>query len=65
LLVDGLRRVIHDHCAVLVVDLGIHARVANQVDNPFLPLVRVEAKAGGQVPTELDQKCQRSSRQLT
>jgi hypothetical protein len=50
LLVDGLRGVVHDDGAGLVVDLGIDACVADQVDDPLLTLVLREAEAGGEVP---------------
>lgn len=36
LLVDRLRRVVHDDRALLVVDLGVDACVADQVDDPLL-----------------------------
>jgi hypothetical protein len=65
LLVDRLRRVVHDHCPILVVDLGIHARVTNQVDNPLLALVRIEAKTGRQVPTKSDQNLPKELASLT
>lgn len=50
LLVHRLRRVVHDDGARLVVDLGVHARVADQVDDPLLTLVLAEAETGRQVP---------------
>lgn len=50
LLVHRLRRVVHDHGALLVVDLGIDTGVADQVDDPLLTLVLAEAETGGQVP---------------
>ena len=46
LLVDGLRRVVHDDGAGLVVDLGVDACVADQVHDPFLAFVLAEAEAG-------------------
>lgn len=46
LLIDGLRRVVHDDGAFLVVDLGVDARVADQVDDPFLAFGLREAEAG-------------------
>jgi hypothetical protein len=51
LLVDALRRVVHDDGAGLVVDLGVDARVADQVDDPLLALVLRQAEAGGEVPS--------------
>jgi hypothetical protein len=46
--------VVHDDGAGLVVDLGVDARVADQVDDPLLALVLRQAEAGGEVPvTEL------------
>ena len=53
LLVYGLRGVVHDDCALFVVDLGVNASVADQVDNPLLTLILVQAETGGQVPIKL------------
>ena len=39
LLVYALRRVIHDDCAGLVVNLGVDACVPDQVDDPFLAFI--------------------------
>jgi hypothetical protein len=39
LLVDGLWGVVHDDCAGLVIDLGVHTCVADEVDDPLLSLV--------------------------
>ena len=50
LLVDRLRGVVHDDGAGLVIDLGVDARVADQVNDPLLALVLREAEAGGEVP---------------
>lgn len=50
LLVHRLRRVVHDHCALLVVDLSIHSGVADQVDDPLLALVLVQTQPGRQIP---------------
>lgn len=50
LLVHRLRRVVHDDRALLVVDLGIDACVADQVDDPLLALRLREVEAGGEVP---------------
>lgn len=36
LLIHALRRMVHDDCAGLVIDLGVDSGVADQVDNPFL-----------------------------
>jgi hypothetical protein len=47
LLVYGLRGVVHDDCALFVVNLGVDSGVANQVDNPLLTLVLVETETGG------------------
>ena len=41
---------VHDNGAIFVVDLGVDACVADEVDDPFLAFVLVEAKAGGEVP---------------
>ena len=40
---------IHHHRPVSVVDLGVDTGVADEVDNPLLAFVLVEAKAGGEV----------------
>jgi len=50
LLVYRLRGVVHDHCALLVVNFGVDTGITDQVDNPLLTLVLVEAEAGGQIP---------------
>ena len=50
LLVHRLRRVVHDHRAILVVDLRVDARVADEVHDPLLALVLVQAEASGEVP---------------
>lgn len=39
LLVDGAGRVVHHHCAFLVVDLGIDSSITDEVDNPLLTLI--------------------------
>jgi hypothetical protein len=39
LLINRLGRVVHDNSALLVVDLGIDAGVADQVDNPLLTFI--------------------------
>ena len=53
LLVHRLRGVVHDHGALLVIDLGIDAGVADQVDDPLLALVLAQAEAGGEVPVKI------------
>ena len=50
LLVYALRRVVHNNGAGLVVDLGVDACVADQVDDPLLALVLRQAEACGEVP---------------
>ena len=50
LLVHRVRRMVHQHRPLLVVELPIHARIANEVHNPFLAFVLVEAEAGGEIP---------------
>lgn len=50
LLVYALWWVVHDNSALLVVDLGVHTGVADQVDDPLLTLILTEAEAGGEVP---------------
>lgn len=39
LLVHGLRWVVHNHSALLVINLGVDARIADEVDNPLLALI--------------------------
>lgn len=43
LLVDIVGRVVHDDGAVLAVNLGIESSLPDQIDDPLLPLVGVEA----------------------
>lgn len=50
LLVNVVGRVVHDDGAVLAVNLGIQAGLANQVDDPLLAVIRVQAKLGAQIP---------------
>lgn len=50
LLVDAHGRVVHDDGAGLIVDLGVDAGVADEVNNPLLTLVLAKAEAGGEVP---------------
>jgi len=45
LLVDGLWRVVHDNCALLVVDLGVYSSVPDEVHDPLLAFVLVESEA--------------------
>ena len=53
LLVDAHRRVVHDDGAGLVVDLGVNASVADEVDDPLLTLILAQAEAGREIPVEL------------
>lgn len=53
LLVDRLGRVVHNHSALLVVDLGVNPGVADQVDNPLLALVLVQTETSGQIARKL------------
>jgi len=53
LLVNAHGRVVHDDGAGLVVDLGVNASVADEVDNPLLTLVLAQAEAGREIPVEL------------
>lgn len=50
LLVNVVGRVVHNDSAILAVNLGIQARLADQVHDPLLSIVRVQAKLGAQVP---------------
>lgn len=49
LLVDVVGRVVHDDGAVLAVDLGVETGLADQVDDPLLTVVGVEAETGAEV----------------
>lgn len=49
LLVHIVRGMVHDDSAVLAVNLGIQSRLPDQVDNPLLALVGVEAQLGAEV----------------
>lgn len=49
LLVDIVWWVVHDDSAVLAVNLGIQSRLPNQVDDPLLALIGVQAELGAQV----------------
>jgi hypothetical protein len=49
LLVDVVRRVVHHHGTILAVDLGVQSSLPDQVDNPLLTIVRVQAKLGAKV----------------
>lgn len=40
---------IHNYRAVSIVDLGVDAGVADEVDDPLLAFVLVEAEAGGEI----------------
>ena len=50
LLVHRVRGMIHQNRALLVVELPIHACIANEVHDPFLAFVLVEAETGGEIP---------------
>jgi hypothetical protein len=53
LLVDAHGWVVHDDGAGLVVDLGVDAGVADEVNNPLLTLVLAQAEAGREVPVDM------------
>jgi len=42
LLVDRLRWVVHDNCALLVVDLGVNTCITDQIYNPLLAFILAE-----------------------
>lgn len=68
LLIHRLRRVVHDHRTLLVVNLGINPGVANQVDDPLLALILAQAETSRQVANTISvhNSCsKRFSRQLT
>lgn len=50
LLVHGDGRVVHDDRALAVVDLGIDAGIADQVDDPLLTLGVGKTETGGKIP---------------
>lgn len=50
LLVDVVGGVVHNDSAILAVNLGIQTRLADQVHDPLLSIIRVQAKLGAQVP---------------
>lgn len=50
LLVHGLRWVVHDDCAGLVVNLCVYACVTDEIDDPLFSLVLGETETGGKVP---------------
>lgn len=39
LLIDGVGWMIHQHCALLIIQLAIHTGVPDQIDDPFLSFV--------------------------
>ena len=47
LLIYRVCRVIHQHRSLLVVEFSIHSRVPDQVDDPLLSLVLVQAQTCG------------------
>lgn len=49
LLVDVVGRVVHHHGAVLAVDLGVQSCLSDQVDDPLLTVVGVQAQLGAEV----------------
>lgn len=52
LLVNRLRWVVHDHSALLVVDLGVNPGVANEVYDPLLTLILAQTETSGQIPVD-------------
>ena len=40
---------IHHHRAVSVVDFGVNTGITDEVDDPLLAFVLVEAEAGGEI----------------
>ena len=46
LLIDRLRRVVHDHRSSLVIDFRVDTGISNEIDDPFLALVLGETEAG-------------------
>jgi hypothetical protein len=53
LLVNRLGRVVHNHSALLVVDLGVNPSVADEVDNPLLTLILAQTKTSRQIPRNM------------
>lgn len=56
LLVDGLRWVVHDHGALLVVDLCVDAGISDKVDDPLLALVLRQTETLGEIALGLVSK---------
>ena len=54
LLIDGIGRMVHQHRALPVIELAVHARIADEVDDPFLAFGFVEAQARGEIPAPFD-----------
>jgi hypothetical protein len=42
-----LGRMVHDDRSSLIIDLGVHFGVTDEVDNPFLAFARGETQSGG------------------
>lgn len=49
LLVDVVGRVVHDDGTVLAINLGVETGITDEVNNPLLTIVRVEAKLGAEI----------------
>jgi hypothetical protein len=41
---------VHEDSAFLIINLGVDSCITDEVDDPFLALVLVQAQTGGQVP---------------
>lgn len=50
LLINRIGRMIHENCALLVIELAVHSSIPNQIHNPFLAFVLVQAQSCGQIP---------------
>lgn len=52
LLIHTNRRMVHDNRALLVINLGVDPRVPNQVNNPLLTLIFIEAETARQISVD-------------
>lgn len=49
LLVDVVRGVVHNHCAILAINLGVQPGLSDQVDDPLLAIIGVKTQLGAEV----------------
>lgn len=41
---------VHQNGTFLVIQFAVHAGIADQIDDPFLAFVVVQAQSGGEIP---------------